>query len=216
MPYSVSKQTFVFQAIAVTVCLPSAEQVHQQYLNDQQKNPSTPFPYWAKIWPSAIAMSTFLSSHIEYYREKNVLELAAGLGLPSLVAAAHATKVVCSDYMAAPLAIVAKSIAENKQYAYMTCALLNWEYLPENLHTDVLLLSDVNYHPAAFSHLYQLIQRFIDQNTTIILATPQRLAAKSFINGILAWCIQQEVYTINQTDISVLVLQKTPTTASTQ
>lgn len=208
MVYAISKQTFSFNQIAVTVCLPLAEQVQHQYLLDLQTNPLTPFPYWAKIWPSAIAMSTFLSEHTAYFAGKKVLELAAGLGLPSLVAAAHATKVICSDYATAPLKIVEQSIAQNTQYTHVGCALINWEQLPANLTTDVLLLSDVNYQPSAFAYLYQLIEQFINQNTTIILATPHRLASKPFITNILPWCIQHEVYAIEKTDISVMVLKQ--------
>lgn len=48
------------------------------------------FPYWSKCWPSAIALSNFIAKNQALIQDKQVLELATGLGLPSLVAARFA------------------------------------------------------------------------------------------------------------------------------
>src|SRR5688572_33367426 len=51
---------------------------------------STLFPYTtlfrSQVWPSAIALSEFIVSNQQLVHNKNILELGAGLGLPSLVA----------------------------------------------------------------------------------------------------------------------------------
>ena len=56
------------------------------------------FPYWSKVWPSAEALALFILQHPEYIAGKMVVELGAGLGLPSLVAAQMAASVLCTDY----------------------------------------------------------------------------------------------------------------------
>ena len=56
-------------------------------------------PYWTEIWPSALALSVFILNNKDRVKGKTVLELGAGMGLPSLVAASYTSAVVCSDYL---------------------------------------------------------------------------------------------------------------------
>ena len=76
---------------------------------------------------------------------------------------------------------------------------------------QILLVSDVNYNPDAFEALYKVFVHFLAAGTTIVLATPQRLMAKPFINRLLHFCIFQQaepVTTANENiDISILILQ---------
>ena len=62
--------------------------------------------------------------------------------------------------------------------------IIDWNHLPDDFNADVLLLSDINYDPIVFDALYLMLDKLIQNNTTIILATPQRLIAKSFIEKI--------------------------------
>jgi predicted nicotinamide N-methyase len=71
----------------------------------------------------------------------------------------------------------------------------------------VLLLSDINYDPIVFDALYLMLDKLIQNNTTIILATPQRLIAKSFIEKIEQWCIVKTTQLVNDSWISGFVLE---------
>jgi predicted nicotinamide N-methyase len=97
---------------------------------------------------------------------------------------------------------------QHLQLTNVTCELLDWNHLPEDLTVDVLLLSDINYDPEQFEQLYQVLQRFIQQGTIIILTTPQRLMAKPFIEKLLPLCKQQYEMAVDDTSISLLLLQK--------
>jgi len=138
--------------------------------------------------------------------------LAAGLGLPSLVAAQNAASVLCTDYLKEAVDIIDISIAKNG-FNNVQTAVLNWHNVPANLNPEVLLLSDINYEPSEFPVLKEVIIRFIAKGTTILLSTPQRLMAKSFIADILQWCWRQEVINVStneqETMISIYVLKKT-------
>jgi predicted nicotinamide N-methyase len=169
------------------ILVPDITLVRKQYEDGRLNS----FPYWSAIWPSSVALSVFIQQNPELIKNKILLELAAGLGLPSLVAAAYAQTIYCTDMDADAVQIAAESAKENS-IKNMHCACMNWNDIPAGLHADILLLSDVNYDTTAFAELLQVIQRFIKQGTTILLATPQRLMAKPFIEQLLFWCNTQQ------------------------
>jgi predicted nicotinamide N-methyase len=170
-----------------------------------------PFPYWSQVWPSAKALATFLVQQPSFVRDKTVLELGAGLGLPSLVAARFAAQVRCTDYAPEAVDIAAASAAE-AGLKNMTASVLDWQHLPPGLHADVLLLSDINYVPEAFAQLSFVIAGFLSQGTTVLLSTPQRLMAKDFLVPLLADCQQQKEIEVSHEGknvvITVMVLKK--------
>ena len=171
------------------------------------------FPYWAKIWPSAIALANFLQENPSYIQNKKLLELAAGIGLPSFVAAKYASHICCSDYAPAAIAFLEKNIADN-QVSNISSALINWQAIPKSVEAEVLLLSDINYNPSDFETVFLMLEQFVQQGTTILLSTPQRLVAKDFIAKLLPWCVlnkEQEIRFNHETVlINIFVLQKKP------
>jgi predicted nicotinamide N-methyase len=201
-------QTFYFGNKTVQLYVPNPLQVQQNFTQQLKVNPATISPYWSQVWPSAISLCEFLERHPEFIQHKKVLELAAGLGLPSLLAAAYAKEVHCSDYIQEAVDIAQQSISYNK-LTNIHCSLLDWNHLPENLTADVLLLSDINYEQAAFEILFNVLQRFLNNGSTIILSTPQRIMAKPFIERLLPWCIHQEEIVVQENVLTaVLVLKK--------
>ncbi|HEY8897849.1 MAG TPA: methyltransferase domain-containing protein [Niastella sp.] len=191
----------------IDLFVPDAQEVQNLYFQQKQLQAQVPFPHWTKLWPAALAMSDFIYAHPEMVKDKKVLELAAGLGLPSFIAARYAKGVCCSDYLDEAVAAMRKT-AQHLQLKNVTCELLDWNRLPNDLTTEVLLLSDINYDPEQFDQLYLVLQRFIQQGSLIILTTPQRLMAKPFIEKLLPLCKQQYEMTADNTSISLLILQK--------
>jgi predicted nicotinamide N-methyase len=191
--------------------VPIAHATKWQYEQETAAGLNPPFPYWARLWPSAISLATFIEAHPQYVDQKNVLELAAGLGLPSLVAAHVASQVVCTDLSEEAMQVAAKSAAL-AGLQHMQCRPMNWKALDENLTADVLLLSDVNYEPAVFESLLQVIQSFLKNGTTILLATPQRLMAKAFVEQLMPYCQHQEALEVKDSTglhhISIFVLNQ--------
>lgn len=207
MPASLQLQHLQRPGYTIDLFVPNAQEVQNIYFQQKQLQADVPFPHWTKLWPAALAMSDFIFNHPELVKDKKVLELAAGLGLPSFVAARYAKAVCCSDYLDEAIAAMSKT-AQHLQLANVTCQLLDWNKLPDDLTTEVLLLSDINYDPEQFDQLYGVLQRFIQQGTFIILTTPQRLMAKPFIEKLLPFCKQQYEMAVDNTSISLLVLHK--------
>jgi predicted nicotinamide N-methyase len=204
-------QSFPFGEYRVQAYVPDAAALQQWYTIEKEKNGITPFPYWAKVWPASLALCTFIADQPHFIQNKKVLELAAGLGLPSLLSSQLATEVICSDYINEAVETMQTSIEHNK-LLNVHSQLLDWNHLPADLKTDILLLSDINYDPEVFESLFQLIEQFIKAGTTILLATPQRIMAKPFIEQLMKYCLLQKEIEVNEkgmkTICSVLVLKK--------
>lgn len=211
MSVSLQLQHLERPGYTIDLFVPNAREVQDNYALQKQELAQVPFPHWTKLWPAALAMSDFIVQHPELVQHQKVLELAAGLGLPSFVAAAYAQSVWCSDYLEEAVATMTKS-ALHLQLSNVICEVLDWNNLPGDLTADVLLLSDINYDPEQFDRLYQVLKRFLQQGTLILLATPQRLMAKDFIEKLLPFCRQQyemSIYHLQQhTPISILLLQQ--------
>jgi len=68
-------------------------------------------PYWAELWPAAIALAGALPERMVGVR---VVELGCGLGLPSLVAAARGAVVTATDWAGDAVALLAQNAARNR------------------------------------------------------------------------------------------------------
>ena len=197
-----------FKRMNLELLIPVPSAVKTNYERLLQQGYAVPFPYWAQIWPAATALSIFLDNHVDYVFDKHVLELAAGLGLPSLVAAGLGAKQVCVSDQSEEAVQVLQQVINHNRFNNMESRRLDWHQLPDNLHPEVLLLSDINYDPAEFDTLFQVLTRFLQKGTLIILSTPQRLMAKSFINRLMPWCIQQENLQVSAISFSIYVLKQ--------
>lgn len=199
-PYTI--QSYSFNDQAVLLAIPDREQVAQCW---QQNNlPESRFPFWAKLWPAARGLCQFLADNTGFIRDNVVLELAAGLGLPSVFAAKYARNVVCSDYITEIRPYVEES-ANRNMLQNLSIDIIDWNHITGEHAAEIILMSDINYNPAIFPELESLFTRLLNNGKTIILSTPQRLMAKPFINSISSFCIHSAVNSVDNEDISVFV-----------
>ena len=193
------------------IYIPAYDAVKIIYTDLLALDPATPFPYWAKVWPSAIALHNVLQKHPNWVKDKNVLEIAAGIGLPSLMMADVAKSIQVSDYDKEAVTLLQKNI-DYLQLQNVEAMQLDWNAIPDNMQPEVILLSDVNYDPTQFETLTKLIEKFLHQGSTIILSTPQRIMASSFVLALSTLIIADYVELVNENgvtkEISILVLSK--------
>lgn len=193
------------------IYIPDYEQVKHIYASLLKLDPTTPFPFWAKLWPSSIALLDVLKAHPHLIENKHVLEIAAGIGLPSLMMADITKSIQISDYDKEAVALLQKNI-EHLQIQNAQALQIDWNNVPENLHPEVILLSDVNYDPTQFDPLINLIVKFIHQGSTVILSTPQRIMASPFVQKFEAYIINRHDTLVDENgihkEISILVLSK--------
>ena len=193
------------------IYVPVYDAVKAIYTDLLAMDPASPFPYWAKVWPSAIALVKVLQKHPSLIRDKTVLELGAGIGLPSLLMANEAKTIQVSDYDSEAAELLRKNIA-HLQLQNVQALQMDWNDLPENIDPEVIILSDVNYDPTQFESLTKLIEKFIHQGCTIILSTPQRIMASPFVLALSEFIIADYLEMVNENgvrkEISILVLSK--------
>lgn len=191
--------------------IPDPAQVKTVYEQQLAINPSAAFPFWAKIWASAKALAVFLSRHPELVAGRSVLEIGAGIGWPSFSIAQQAATVIISDHNADAVALLEKNIVQ-LGLSNTTALCLDWNDFPATLTAEVVLLSDVNYAPDQFEKLLLLVERFLQNGSAIVLATPQRMMGGPFISSLLSYQQQAETISVaegaEEVDVFVCVLMK--------
>lgn len=201
-------QTFFIKHKGIEIVVPDPLFLKETYTSKDKNAGSL---YWAKVWPAAVGLCIFLQDNLHYIRNKTVLELAAGPGLPGIFCAAYARQVCISDIEPQAVELARLSGIEH-QLENVSCRTIDWNDLSDVPLPEVLLLSDINYEPSQFEQLLSVMHYFLNNQCTIILSTPQRLMAKDFINQLLLFCKEQTETEVemegNKTNISVFVLKK--------
>lgn len=188
----------------VKLYIPDPLLVKPTYESLRLENPATSFPFWAKVWPSAVALSSFLEQYQDLVKNKTVVEIGAGIGLPSFSIADHVAEITITDYDVDAIDLLQKNIAHlGNQKIKAICA--DWNFFPTSICADVVLLSDTNYAPSAFQSLLTLIQKFLQKGATIIIATPVRITASPFIEQLEMHIIQRDLLELSYNGESSLI-----------
>ena len=189
--------------------VPDPDQVKPIYDQLIAINPDTVFPFWAKIWPSSLALTSFLQKETQLIRSKHVLEIGAGIGLPSFSISREASTLVISDYSTEAVALMEKNI-EYLVLQHAKAIYLDWNHFPSDLTADTVLFSDINYDPEQFEALLTLIKQLLNKGATVIIATPERISAVAFavkLEPYVSSSVLETVETAHQTmDIRIFVL----------
>lgn len=139
-------QTFFINENGIEIFVPDPVFI-KETVKDKGENPA--MLYWAKVWPAALGLCVFLQNNLHYIKNKNVLELAAGPGLPGIFCAAYARQVCISDKE--PKAVeLARLSATHHQLQNVSCRTIDWNDLKDESLPEILLLSDINYEPSQF------------------------------------------------------------------
>lgn len=198
MHYPVYLRTIEYEPYSTEIFMPDEEEVKKIYEREKSLHPDIDFPFWTRLWPSAIALSIFLRENEGLIKGKKVLELGAGLGLPSVVAATKAQSVTSSDHIDAAVETMVKSFSYHG-FNNANSVRIDVRGIPEELQGDLLLLSDVNYDPQLFPDLMKLVKRFLKNGSTIILSTPQRIMGSAFIESLMPYMKSHQLFEIKET-----------------
>ena len=198
--YTVIKEDYSFQGESLTLCLPDAEEVRRFY----QADPTAGKPYWTVVWPSASALCHFIVEHPHLFTGREVWEPGAGLGLPSLLVARFARKVIASDLSLQAVELVRQSARLNK-ITNLQAEQMDWNRMPA-LTADIVMLADVNYDPFVFDEVAAMINRCLYAGCTVLLATPARITSPAFMELVRPYIIRTSEYTIGNRQVLLLTL----------
>jgi predicted nicotinamide N-methyase len=135
-------------------------------------------PYWAELWPSALALARAVAGRA--LRGARTLELGCGLGLPSIAAALAGGRVLATDWSPEAVAMAAENAARNDvNIETLVCSWTAPEPLIERAPWDLILASDVLYEARNADALLDLLPRLGNE---VWLADPGRPPAKPFLD----------------------------------
>jgi predicted nicotinamide N-methyase len=149
-------------------------------LDDRDFERDERLPYWAELWPSAIALSRYLSC--EDLSGCRAIELGCGVGLPSVVALARGADVLATDHYEAALDFAAYNARTNLGQELWT-ELLDW-HTPdvERFGTfDLALAADVLYERRNVPVFGDLVPALLVPRGEAVFADPRRREAPLFL-----------------------------------
>ena len=136
-------------------------------------------PYWATIWPSAIALARHVSTR--NLNGRRVAELGCGVGLPSVVALDRGAEVTATDHYTAALDFARQNAKTNTGRELKT-AHLDWHSPPvEGFGKfDLVLAADVLYEQRNVPALAALIPGLLAPGGEALVSNPGRRDTPDF------------------------------------
>jgi predicted nicotinamide N-methyase len=141
-----------------------------------------PIPYWARLWPSGVALAAALAERPPAPGTR-VLELGCGLALPSIVAARAGADVLATDGLVDAVAFAAHGMALNDVVADVAHAdwVAHGDALAARGPFALVLAADVLYTRANVEAALRLLPRLLAPGGTLWLADPGRAGARDFL-----------------------------------
>ncbi|HEX2183293.1 MAG TPA: methyltransferase [Rubrobacteraceae bacterium] len=165
-------------------------------------------PYWAELWPSAVALARYLSQ--QDLSGRDAIELGCGVGLPSVVALDRGARVLATDHNGAALDFAAHNARANSSGREPEIALLDWfapklDGLPP---FDLVLAADVLYERRNAPALADLVPKLLAADGEALFADPRRPPAPHFFEAMEArgFRISTESLVVEQKGREVAVL----------
>jgi predicted nicotinamide N-methyase len=145
--------------------------VPDELIDEEEFDRDERLPYWAEIWPSAIALARRLSRGDMAGRR--LIELGVGVGLPTLVALDRGASVLATDYYAAAPDFTRHNALMNGLPEPGT-ALLDWHAPPNVGAFDLVIAADVMYEERSTRSLARLVPELLAPGGGALFADPGR------------------------------------------
>ena len=145
--------------------------VPDELIDEEEFDRDERLPYWAEIWPSAIALARRLSR--EDLAGRRLIELGVGVGLPTLVALDRGASVLATDYYAAAPDFTRHNALKNGLPEPET-ALLDWHATQDVGAFDLVIAADVMYEERSTRSLARLVPGLLVPGGEALFADPGR------------------------------------------
>ncbi|MEX2546285.1 MAG: hypothetical protein WD830_00690 [Chloroflexota bacterium] len=189
----------------LTVTLPISKRQYEIYRPDEasrdrlfeqgKADPEKQMPYWAKVWPSGVALADVVVERKIEVADKHVLELGAGLGVTACAVLEYGGHLVTADYSALPLAHCRlNTLVNTDRSPSATC--FNWRHPAEvdaagaqpefRAGFPLVIAGDVLYEGRDAEPLLHVIERMLVADGSLWLAEPVRRTAQRFLDSAAA------------------------------
>jgi predicted nicotinamide N-methyase len=140
-------------------------------------------PYWAELWPSALALAKAVGARS--LRGARTLELGCGLGLVSIAAAQAGGRVLATDWSAEAVRFTRDNAARND--VQLESEVVDWsrpEMLLERAPWQFVLGSDVLYERRNVDQMLDLLPRLVDRTGEVWISDPGRHTSMDFLDRV--------------------------------
>jgi predicted nicotinamide N-methyase len=144
----------------------------EEFLKDEQ------MPYWAEIWPAAVTLSSFIADELSL-QGRSIVELGAGVGMASVVAAACGARVLATDYSTEALRFVGYNALLNG--VEVATRQLDWRAVRCSERFDMLFAADVLYERVNLLPIVTAIEKLLKPGGSAYIADPRRRLAGQFL-----------------------------------
>lgn len=163
-------------------------------------------PYYATLWPSALALARFLEQSCPTLAGATVVELGCGLGLPAIVAGLLGGQVTAIDQHPHNLQFLQRNVELNGLSPAVHCRSATWEsLLAEERRFDLVLGSDLLYDREHVNSLCDCIARIVSPGGQVLLSDPGRDHLQPALDRLTARGFQATLHTV--AEIFVLELR---------
>jgi predicted nicotinamide N-methyase len=139
-------------------------------------------PYWADLWPSAIALARAVRAMAGEGR--TLLELGCGVGLVTAAALKAGFDVTASDYYDEALAFARLNGLRNAAREPKTM-ILDWRHLPMAIPAfDIVAGADVLYERAYGAVVARAIATTLAERGRALIADPGRVGSPAFFDSL--------------------------------
>jgi predicted nicotinamide N-methyase len=170
------EETIALAGRAVTVRRPRRA---EDLIDEHEFAEDEYLPYWAELWPSALALADVVAGRD--LAGVRVLELGAGLGLPSLAAAIRGAEVTATDWSAEAV----RAAAANAERNGIALTALRWRWTddrePLGGPFDLVLASDVLYERRNAPWLLAALPALVTAGGEAWISDPGRGTADAFL-----------------------------------
>jgi 2-polyprenyl-3-methyl-5-hydroxy-6-metoxy-1,4-benzoquinol methylase len=138
------------------------------------------FPLWTKIWKASWVLSAYLAD-TPVEPDKRFLEIGAGVGLVSIVAASFGHQITMTEYNPDALNF-AHANAHLNNCPGLPIRKLDWHRPQLSGKFDAIVASEVTYKLEDFVPLIRLFRVYLQPEGEIILASEMRKTGKDLFN----------------------------------
>ena len=167
--FEVREEPFAHRDFAVRMLLPRAADA---LIDEAEFDADERLPYWADLWPSARGLTRHLLDRPP--AEARIVELGAGVALPSLALRHLGADPLATDYYADALRFAGANAARNGLGSLRT-ALLDWRDPPAGDRWGLVVAADVVYEQRNAEALAALLPRILADGGRMLLADPGRV-----------------------------------------
>ena len=140
-------------------------------------------PYWADIWPSAIALSEYVLENQKVFKGKKILELGCGLGLVGITVTAIGGDVLFTDYDPHALRFTQTNFKRNFSRP-ASVQLLDWRNPGHSESFDIILAADILYEKRWLGPVLNILDKKLTIHGIAYIADPDRTIAREIYSMI--------------------------------